>query len=534
MHTTLFAELAPVFVLCVVFISTYFFITEKICAEVVSLSATAALTFYCNIFLNCNILKDSVLNPTIISVIGILILGSAISCTSIINSLIMFLVKIKNIKIIYISVIVFIYLSSAFLNNTPIVAVFASLIAVAATKSQISSKKIMMPIAFSASLGAMLTVLGSSTNIILQSKLNELGQHLEIFSFFLPGLFISLPGLIYCIALAITIKTPKKDEKKFISKKFFGFLKSQNTTKLTLGYYTTEEIKQEAYKYNKDKDVNIEEFFITQDSPLIGTNQSSFDNIKKLDLLGAFIEDGKNCILPGKKIYLISAKQSKKYRDNNDDLDIFQLGITKIKKDSFQILGKKSSLKLFLIFAFVIISSAFSFLPLAVNAFLGVCTIAGLKIFNPRQLLSFVDTKVFFMIIYAFSVGKSMESSGALTMISNWLYVLLNDLPVLAIAFLLFVFIVMLNEVISNNAVGLIFAPVVIDLSQKITAEPKTLIWTLIFAANSAFLTPFGYQTNLIVMRYGGYNFLDYFKFGLPLTLIVITFYMVFLWFFAI
>ena len=56
-----------------------------------------------------------------------------------------------------------------------------------------------------------------------------------------------------------------------------------------------------------------------------GTNQSSFDNIKKLDLLGAFIEDGKNCILPGKKIYLISAKQSKKYRDNNDDLDIFQL-----------------------------------------------------------------------------------------------------------------------------------------------------------------------------------------------------------------
>ena len=104
----------------------------------------------------------------------------------------------------------------------------------------------------------------------------------------------------------------------------------------------------------------------------------------------------------------------------------------------------------------------------------------------------------------------------------------------LAIAFLLFVFIVMLNEVISNNAVGLIFAPVVIDLSQKITAEPKILIWTLIFAANSAFLTPFGYQTNLIVMRYGGYNFLDYFKFGLPLTLIVITFYMFFLWFFAI
>ena len=45
----------------------------------------------------------------------------------------------------------------------------------------------------------------------------------------------------------------------------------------------------------------------------------------------------------------------------------------------------------------MIISSAFSFLPLAVNAFLGVCTIAGLKIFNPRQLLSFVDTKVFFM-----------------------------------------------------------------------------------------------------------------------------------------
>ena len=97
---------------------------------------------------------------------------------------------------------------------------------------------------------------------------------------------------------------------------------------------------------------------------------------------------------------------------------------------------------------------------------------------------------------------------------------------------MLFIIITLLNEIISNNAVGLVFTPVVITLSQQINIDPKILIWTLIFATNSAFLTPFGYQTNLIVMQYGGYKITDYLKYGTPLNIIVLLSYLIFVYFY--
>ena len=71
---------------------------------------------------------------------------------------------------------------------------------------------------------------------------------------------------------------------------------------------------------------------------------------------------------------------------------------------------------------------------------------------------------------------------------------------------------------ISNNACAVLFTPIAIDIAQQIGVDPKIFAIALIFAVNTSFATPLAYQTNLLVMGPGHYKFIDYVKFGLPLT----------------
>ena len=73
---------------------------------------------------------------------------------------------------------------------------------------------------------------------------------------------------------------------------------------------------------------------------------------------------------------------------------------------------------------------------------------------------------------------------------------------------------------ISNNACAVLFTPIAIDIAEKINVDPKIFAIALIFAVNTSFVTPLAYQTNLLVMGPGHYKFIDYVKFGLPLTIL--------------
>jgi di/tricarboxylate transporter len=77
-----------------------------------------------------------------------------------------------------------------------------------------------------------------------------------------------------------------------------------------------------------------------------------------------------------------------------------------------------------------------------------------------------------------------------------------------------------LTEVVSNNAVAVIVTPIVIALAQQIGVEPRPLVIVVMIGASASFATPIGYQTNTLVYGPGGYNFMDFIRFGVPLNLI--------------
>jgi len=74
---------------------------------------------------------------------------------------------------------------------------------------------------------------------------------------------------------------------------------------------------------------------------------------------------------------------------------------------------------------------------------------------------------------------------------------------------------------VSNNAVGVIFTPIVIELGIALGLDPRGLVVAVMFAASAAFSTPIGYQTNMLVYGPGGYKFTDYMRVGIPMNILL-------------
>ncbi len=115
-----------------------------------------------------------------------------------------------------------------------------------------------------------------------------------------------------------------------------------------------------------------------------------------------------------------------------------------------------------------------------------------------------------------------MESTGLVnTLVDGFIGAVgTSNLQLFLAAF--YVITALLTEILSNNAVAVLLTPVALSLATTLGIEPTPLLMAVMFGASAAFMTPFGYQTNAIVMGPGGYKFRDYLRVGIPMQLIMI------------
>ncbi|MBQ4874535.1 MAG: anion permease [Rickettsiaceae bacterium H1] len=147
------------------------------------------------------------------------------------------------------------------------------------------------------------------------------------------------------------------------------------------------------------------------------------------------------------------------------------------------------------------------------------------------QAKSSFDIKIFLIITSTYMLSTALQECRGLFYVIHFINILSEDLSPLMIMSIIFITITILNELISNNAVGLIFTPIVTEVASTTNADPRLFIWGLFFASNCAFATPIAYQTNLLVMGPGNYKFTDYYKVGIPLTVLIYLTYTVFAYF---
>lgn len=132
-----------------------------------------------------------------------------------------------------------------------------------------------------------------------------------------------------------------------------------------------------------------------------------------------------------------------------------------------------------------------------------------------------VEWKSIFLIAGMLPMGIAITKTGAAALLANWLITFLGPAGPLALLAGLFILATLLTQAMNGAAVATVMAPIAIETAQNIGVDPHSLAMGVALATSMAFLTPLGHPVNVLVMGPGGYRFHDYFKVGLPLTVLL-------------
>ena len=174
-----------------------------------------------------------------------------------------------------------------------------------------------------------------------------------------------------------------------------------------------------------------------------------------------------------------------------------------------------------IIFATVVGLAAFDIVPIKIMAFIGVAAVIISGCINLRQAARALDLKIVLMIAASLALGSALQVTGGASYIAHILISLLEGSPAIVIMSALFILMAVLTNVLSNNATAVLFTPIAINLAVQLQVDPRMFLFAVIFACNCSFITPIGYQTNLMVMGPGHYKFHDFIRSGIPLAIIL-------------
>lgn len=167
----------------------------------------------------------------------------------------------------------------------------------------------------------------------------------------------------------------------------------------------------------------------------------------------------------------------------------------------------------------VVVLAALNVAPILMLAMVGVTVVLMSGCIDAEEAFSYVDGRLLALIFAMLGVGSALQSSGAVVMIADAISPVMTVLPPFFIVLAVYLLSSILTELVSNNAVAVVMTPVAIGLATALGVDPRPLVVAVMVAASASFATPIGYQTNTLVYGPGGYKFADFLKFGIPLNL---------------
>ena len=169
----------------------------------------------------------------------------------------------------------------------------------------------------------------------------------------------------------------------------------------------------------------------------------------------------------------------------------------------------------------VVAVAALNLMPIVVSSLVGVVLCIATRSIEWRQLRAAIDTNLVVIIVTSLALGDALMLTGGARWLAGLFVDIAGDMPPGFVIALLMLAAAMLTEVVTNNAVAVMLTPIVFSIAEGMGIDVEPLVLAVMFGANMSFLTPFGYQTNLMVMNAGGYRFTDFLRLGLPLQLFI-------------
>lgn len=473
---------------------------------------------------------------------------------------------------------------SAFLNNTPIVAMFMPIVVEWCRRNRISPSRLLLPLSYLTILGGTLTLIGTSTNLVTQGLMVKNNMEpMSLFEIGKAGLPHAVIGIAYILFMAPRILPVRKEllEQLGESRREY-LLEMQVLPGCRLAGKSVESAGLRHLPGLFLIEINREQSIIAPVSPddiiqvgdrLIFTGVVG--SIVELDRIPGLVPaaDSSYEISPSQQIKrqlceaVISSTSpliGKTIRDA-DFRSTYGAAIVAVHRGGERIIGKVGDIVLrpgdTLLLqvrtnfmrshrndpAFYLISDVPEWRPLRRDrAWIAGLLFAGLLILMTTNVVSTevagaiiamlmiafgcissgdarrsIDWQVLVTIASAFGLGAALQNSGASASIASGFFSVTESWgPVAAIA-CVYLLAAITTEIITNNAVVVLLFPICVDIAKLYAISPRPLLIALTLAASASFMTPIGYQTNLMVYGPGGYRFWDYFRFGAPLALIL-------------
>ena len=173
------------------------------------------------------------------------------------------------------------------------------------------------------------------------------------------------------------------------------------------------------------------------------------------------------------------------------------------------------------VMALVVLAAALGIVPISVSALIGLGLMIATGCLNWRDAANALSTPVVLIIVTSLALGKALMGTGMTEYLAHSFVILTSALPTAMILSAFLLLLTLMTNVVTNNAAAVIGTPIAIGIAQQLNVSPEPFILAVLFGANMSFATPYGYQTNLLILSAGGYKFSDFLRVGIPLTIIM-------------
>jgi di/tricarboxylate transporter len=205
-----------------------------------------------------------------------------------------------------------------------------------------------------------------------------------------------------------------------------------------------------------------------------------------------------------------------------DALDgIKRLGNVLVADGSFDLPRTRKAPAAAAIMAAVVAVSAFGLLPIQVAALGGVLAMIVSGCLDWRGALGALDRRLVLVIVASLALGQALTVTGGTRYLADLFSTAAAPWPTIVALGGLMLVMALLTEIVTNNAAAVLGTPIAIFVAERLGVPPEPFVLAVLFGANMSYITPIGYQTNLMVLSAGGYRFTDFYRVGIPLQVIM-------------
>lgn len=568
-------------VLAVLVLAVILFVTEKLPVDLVAL-IVMGLLLISGIITPTDGLSGFA-NPATVTIGAMFVLSAGLFKTGAINFLGELVTNVfkRGFWVGILTVMVVVAVLSAFINNTPVIAIFLPILLSAARETGISASKILMPASFASMFGGVCTLIGTSTNILVSSIAEAEGlRPFTMFQFAPLGIIFFAAGTIYLLAVGIRL-IPERRGKGDLLDTFSLYDYLAEIILLphapSVGYKLKDaplvaDIDLSILKIKRGDTVielpTADDVLKANDVLLVRCNIDEIRALQERDgvtftpqakwgdesltsddyrLIEAIIEP--NSTLVGSTLtrsrfreryggtVLAIRHRGRLLREKLSETvlgagDLLLLEVRKDRLTSIKTSGefivtsemettefrRSKALIAVAIVACVVIAATLNLAPIVVAALLGAIAIILSGCITVEEAYQAIEWKIIFLLAGVLSLGMALEASGAARLLSDNMVEYVGAFGLVALVSAFYLLTSLLTEAMSNNATAALLAPIAIVSAQTLGVSPTPFLMAITFAASASFMTPVGYQTNTMIYEPGQYRFTDFLKVGAPLN----------------